>query len=205
MSPLFAARALSDRLFIPRGRGWGIPQQSRSRRSFRQAQFLLCHSVLFQGSAIGGIDRALGGEKAGGRAAGDPLRADKFGNNGIAAAGSAAPPLIWVSQAGATATGQRKSGDHVTSATMIMKAGRPSLPHRPRIAARARPLIPPRHVGRRPRMATARTEVASAAESAVRRNAEFLTQCPGPSAPPILPIEMQILRLLKTGGNLVHN
>jgi len=69
----------------------------------------------------------------------------------------------------------------------------------------ARPLIPPRHVGRRPRMATARTAVGSAAESAVRRNAEFLMQCPGPSAPPILPIEMQILRLLKTGGNLVHN
>ena len=131
MSPLFAARALSDRLFIPRGREWGISKQSRSRRSFRQAQFLLCHSVLFQGSAIGGIDRALGGEKAGGRAAGDPLRADKFGNNGIAAAGSAAPPLIRVSQAGATATGQRKSGDHVTSATMIMKAGRPSLAQAP--------------------------------------------------------------------------
>lgn len=192
MSPLFAERALSDRLFIPRGRERGIPKQSRSRRGLRQAQFLLCHSVLFQGSAIGGIDRALSGEKAGGRAAGDPLRADKFGNNGIAAAGSAAPPLIWVSQAGATATGQRKSGDHVTSATMIMKAGRPSLPRRPRIAATARPLIPPGMSGRRPRMATARTAVASAAESADRRNAEFLTQCPGPSAPPILPIEMQI-------------
>ena len=205
MSPLFAERALYDRLFIPRGRERGIPKQSRSRRGFRQAQFLLCQSVLFQGSAIGGIDRALGGEKAGGRAAGDPLRADKFGNNGIAAAGSAAPPLIRVSHAGAAATGQRKSGDHVTSPTMIMREGRSSMPRRPRIAATARPLIPPRHVGRRPRMATARTAVASAAESAVRRNAKFLTQCPGPSAPPILPIEMQILRLLNTGGNLVHN
>ena len=124
MSPLFAERALSDRLFIPRGRWRGIPKQSRSRRGFRQAQFLLCHSVLFQRSAIGGINRALGGEKAGGRAAGDPLRADKFGDNGIAAAGPASPPLIRVSHAGATATGQRKSGDHVTSATMIMRTGR---------------------------------------------------------------------------------
>ena len=205
MSPLFAERALSDRLFIPRGRERGIPKQSRSRRGLRQAQFLLCHSVLFQGSAIGGIDRALSGEKAGGRAAGDPLRADKFGNNGIAAAGSAAPPLIWVSQAGATATGQRKSGDHVTSATMIMKAGRPSLPRRPRIAATARPLIPPRHVG------AAATDGDRADSgglrgreccSAERRVSNAMSWSISSSHPADRDAD---LRLLKTGGNLVHN
>jgi hypothetical protein len=84
--------------------------------------------VLFQKSAIGCIDRALGGEEAGGRAAGDSPRADKFVNNGIATADSATPPLIRAFHAAAVATGQRKSGDHVTSATMMMRRERPSLP-----------------------------------------------------------------------------
>jgi len=75
--------------------------------------------VLLQGGAIGGIDRTLGGQNAGGRAAGDAPRADKFGNDSIATARSAAPPLIRASHPAAIATGRRKSGDHVTSATMI--------------------------------------------------------------------------------------
>jgi len=103
-----------------------------------QAQFLLGHSVLFQGSAIGGIDQALGGQKAGGRAAGDSPRADKFGNNGIAT-GDSAPLLIRASHAAAIALGQRKSRDHVTSATMIVTRERPSLPPKSRATATARP------------------------------------------------------------------
>src|SRR5262249_13039034 len=112
VSPLLA---VSERLFVPLRWGWSTPKQSRSCSGFRQAQFLLRDSVLLQGGAIGGIDRTLGGQKAGGRAASDPPCADKFGNHSIATAHSAAPPLIRASHPLAIAPGCRKSGDHVST------------------------------------------------------------------------------------------
>src|SRR5262249_34183930 len=108
VSPLLA---VSERLFIPLRWDRGIPKQSRSRRGFRQAQFLLCEGMLFQGGAIGGIDRTLGGQKAGGRAAGDPPCADILGNHSIATAHSAPPPLTRASQPLAIAPDRRESGD----------------------------------------------------------------------------------------------
>ena len=171
-------------LFIAPRWGRGTPEQSRPRRSFRQPQFLLRDGVLFQCRAIGGVDRGLGRQDAGGRAACDPPRADELGNNGIATAYFVALPAIRAARAAAVAAGQRKSGDHVTSATMIRRREQPSWSPKRQAAETIRPNVV--LAFGRPRLAAERVTAAFVEESAVRRNSEVLAQYPSPSAPPYL-------------------
>src|SRR2546429_669169 len=75
------------------------------------------------------------------RPACDPRRADELGNTGIAPAYFVALPAIRGCRAAAVAAGQGKSGDHVTSATMIRRREQPSWSPKRQAAETIRPNV----------------------------------------------------------------